>query len=66
MTKGQCAEKMRDMGDEATVEDFIVRIYVDHQLSKKEQRKLRDDIRGLGYQASYGFKVRRDEDATRN
>ena len=34
MTKGQCAEKMRDMGDEATVEDFIVRIYVDHQLSK--------------------------------
>lgn len=60
MTKGQCAEKLREMGYDATVEDFIVRIYVDHQLSKKEQRKLRDDIRSTGYQASYGFKVKED------
>ena len=56
-----CDWNERKSGNPATVEDFIVRVYVDHQLSKKEQRKLRDDIRGLGYQASYGWKVKKEE-----
>lgn len=60
MTKGQCAEKLREMGYDAVVEDFIVQINTDHNPTKKELRKMRDIMRGLGYQASYGFKVKED------
>ena len=61
MTKGQTVDKLKEMGYDACIEDFEVVISVDHMLTKKEQKKFDKDIRGLGYQASYGWKLRQED-----
>lgn len=65
MTKGQCAEKLRDMGYDAFIDNFAVMIRVDTIPIKNEQKKIKKILQDLGYHASYGFRVRGEEDADR-
>lgn len=61
MTKEQTVEQLNSMGYDAFLDASIVMIRVDHWLSKKEKKKFDKDIRGLGYQASYGWRLKQEK-----
>lgn len=62
MTKEEVVDSLKALGYDAFITESIVMINVDYILSPKEQKKFEKDIRDLGYQASYGWKVKNDEE----
>ena len=57
MSKDDVAAYLGSLGYESSVVDGVVMVVVDHQLMPKEQKKLSKQLKDIGYNASYGYKV---------